>query len=140
MTEPHNQEKAASSPDTGMGAGVAESIGVRNLKIIIVAMPFVFMAGVAAVIAIFGPPGASRGAEEAVAVEPASVEVAAIENSEIVDAAAKSIAVPAGTKPGAMSLDGDRLALRFDGADGSIVVIYDIAEQRVVDQITFANP
>ena len=140
MTEPQNQENVANSQDAGVGAGVAESIGVRNLKIIIIAMPFVFMAAVAAVIAIFGPPGANRGAEEVAAVEAASVEVAAIENSEIVNAAAKSIAIPAGTRPGAMSLDGDRLALRFDGADGSIVVIYDIAEQRVVDQVTFANP
>jgi hypothetical protein len=116
-------------PLSGVG-GIAHSIGARNLWIIILTMPAVFLAAVAAIIAIFGKPG-DETAEEI----PAAVAEAAPAASEI--PAVEAISVPAGAAPGAIALDGDRLAVRIDGPDGTVVVVYDLARGEVVARVPF---
>jgi len=123
-------QSAPQGPGNGIG-GLAQSIGARNLWIIILTMPAVFLVAVAAIIAIFGKP---KGAEDA---EP----VAAIEEdvvAEAVEDLPDTIAVPMQAAPGAIALDGDRLAVRLDGPDGVVIVIYDIAKGEEIMRVPLA--
>ena len=84
----NNHHENEASPAAGVG-GLAQSIGTRNLWIIILTMPAVFLVVVAAIIAIFGKPGRDKAVE---AESPAVVEAApAIESGE-----AAAIIMPAG--------------------------------------------
>ncbi len=117
--------------------GVASMIGTKNLLIAIVTMPFVFLVVVMTIISIFGSPGKDRSAKAPVVNSaPASVAldqpalagqqaVAPIEASLPASAA---IVIPKGASAGAMSLDGDRLAVRIDSENGAVIVIYDLAK------------
>jgi len=130
--EPMDLKKESSS-----FADIAASIGTRNLMIIIVTMPLVFLAVVTVIIAVFGRDDedgvASAPAERAVAVErlaePAPVSAGATPVSPA------AIGIDAGADITAMSLDGDRLALRVDGPTGVSIVIYDIANGAVIQRI-----
>lgn len=121
MNNAENNDQPA-PPSTGLGA-LAQSIGARNLWIIILTMPAVFLVVVAAIIAVFGKP---RSAEEATA-EPVAQPVAAGEPAPIT--------IAADAAAGAIALDGDRLAVRIDGPDGVVVVIYDIAKGEVIARV-----
>lgn len=104
---------------------LAESIGARNLKIIIITMPFVFMAALAVIIALFG--GDKEDADTASALSAAEILASPETN-------AGALTGEAGV--GAISLDGDRLAVRVDGPDGVKIIIYDVATGDVVQTIT----
>lgn len=123
---------ASGPPASGVG-GLAQSIGARNLWIIILAMPAVFLVVVAAIIAVFGKPGAAdRGAKGAETEAPAIEDVAEQTPVELLPS---TIEAPAGAVPGAIALDGDRLAVRLDGPDGVVVVVYDLAKGEVVARV-----
>ncbi|MEO1251555.1 MAG: hypothetical protein AAFW81_04320 [Pseudomonadota bacterium] len=128
---------------------LAASIGARNLMIIIVTMPLVFLVVVMAIIGIFG----NRDAEE---IEPVAARTEIVRSTPVASlseplapgvvaptaaaaAAANAISLPAGAEIGSMALDGDRLALRVDGPDGEAVVIYDLANGAVVQIIPVLN-
>ena len=102
---------------------VAHKIGARNLLIIIVTMPVVFLVVVALIIMVFGSPN-DRQREAA----PASSLVRSMPASQNTDNAKRgqramlavpaangalgaAIALPDGARAGAISLDGDRLAV-----------------------------
>ena len=119
----------------------AASIGSRNLMIIIVTMPLVFMIVVMAIVAIFG-----GREEEPVAAAPAAVRSEPVETlaqpavtlpaAPVLPAnAAGALSLPKGAEAGAIALDGDRLAVRIDGPDGSYVAIYDLTSGAVVQTI-----
>jgi hypothetical protein len=110
--------------------GLAHAIGARNLKIAIVAMPIIFLVLIALIILIFGK------RDTVAPVEAATV----IEESGAVDAplVAEHVALSTGQTPGALALDGDRLAVRIDGPDGVEVVVYDLAKGEVIARIEFA--
>lgn len=127
----------------------AASIGTRNLMIIIVTMPLVFLVVVMAIIAVFGgndddavasvaPPAASpvvRSTPVEVLSEPA---IAGVQSVLPVNAAAP-IALPDGAEAGAISLDGDRLAVRIDGPDGAAIVIYDLTQGAVIQTVPITD-
>ncbi|WP_428406994.1 hypothetical protein [Hyphococcus sp.] len=130
MTETdNNNQQAAGAPAAGF-SGLAQSIGTRNLWIIILTMPAVFLLVVAAIIAVFGKPKK----EDAEIAAPAVVE-----ETTAAPAAASPIALKAGESAGAIALDGDRLAVRIDGPDGVVVVIYDIAKKEEIARIPIAS-
>lgn len=132
----------AAAPAKGSVAG---RIGTKNLLIIIVTMPFVFLAVVMTIIGVFGRPG-----EEKIAAAPASVRstpVDALEQPAGAGARATlptpasmgdvstAIVLPQGVSAGAISLDGDRLAVRVNGDSGAMIVIYDLASKSVIQTI-----
>ncbi len=122
--------------------GIATSIGSRNLMIIIVTMPLVFVAVVTAAITVFGgKDDADQPARETPAVEvlaePEPAAPAATPTS--ISAAPAAINLSPGADVAAMALDGDRLVLRIDGPDGPMVVIYDLAAGRVVQRIPITH-
>ncbi|WP_375202066.1 hypothetical protein [Hyphococcus sp.] len=115
-------------PNTGIG-GIAQSIGTRNLWLIILTMPAVFLVAVAAIIAIFGKPKK----EETAAAAPAAIEGTAPATAS--SAGGAPIALGEGQSAGAIALDGDRLAVRVDGPDGAVVIVYDIVKGEEIARI-----
>ncbi|MEM8936125.1 MAG: hypothetical protein AAGC77_06935 [Pseudomonadota bacterium] len=137
-------------------SSVAATIGARNLLVIIVTMPFVFIAVVLGAIAIFGPPdeesaqaSATSVRSTAVAAAPvvSSVEIAESDEAATtsdalvlpipaaVDSYSSAIVLPEGAATGAISLDGDRLALRVDSEEGSMIIIYDLANKSIIQTV-----
>lgn len=135
QNEPMDLKKKSSS-----FADIAASIGTRNLMIIIVTMPLVFLAVVTVIIAVFG-----RDDEDGIVSAPADAVIVdrlaepALASAGATPASPAAISVDAGANITAMSLDGDRLALRIDGPTGVSIVIYDIAEGVVVQRIPVTN-
>lgn len=119
-----NQPKPKDAPaPSDPGRSLAQAIGARNLMIVILVMPVIFLIAVMTVIAIFGRPGEGRAR-------------AATEARPIVDAAATgAIVLPAGAKIAAMALDGDRLALRVEEDAGEEIVIYDLTRGAVIQRV-----
>src|SRR5262245_46256776 len=109
------------------GAGVlANAIGARNLMIVIVTMPLVFLIVVMATITIVGRPGdrdegRAKGAVHSVPADVAVLEQPAALGRGAAGAASASLlsgdpaplALPRGAKIASMALDGDRLVLRI---------------------------
>ena len=131
-------------------SSVAGMIGTKNLLIIIVTMPFVFLVVVMAIIAIFGNPGddeVSAAAEGAApVVETIAIEEPAAEGQRVVlpipaatDDAVGAITLPAGAEAGAISLDGNRLAVRVESDDGAMIVIYDLTQNTVVQTVPITS-
>ncbi|GJL95065.1 MAG: hypothetical protein DHS20C05_14700 [Hyphococcus sp.] len=133
-------------------SGVAAMLGTKNLLIIIVTMPFVFLVVVMTIIGIFGRPGADE--DRTVEAATTSVRSTAVETLEEPSVAGQrvilpvtastgdlssAIALPAGAQAGAISLDGDRLAVRIDTDDGAMVVIYDLAKGAAVQTIPLTS-
>lgn len=140
-SDPLEFREAAPAPSS-----VAGMIGTKNLLIIIVTMPFVFLVVVMAIIAIFGNPGddeVSAAAETTLpVVETIAIEEPAAEGQRVVlpipaaaDDVTGVIALPAGAEAGAISLDGNRLAVRVESDDGAMIVIYDLAQNTVVQTV-----
>lgn len=125
----YDQQQPNDPPVSGMG-GLAHAIGARNLKIAIVTMPLIFLVAIALIILIFGKKEENAPAEESAAIE----ELAATPAADI----AERVAISAGQTPGALALDGDRLAVRIDGPDGVEVVVYDLSKGEVIARISFA--
>ena len=121
-------------PASGFG-GVAQAIGSRNLIIVILVMPVIFIGGLFAILFMTGKLGGKLDApsEAAAVVEPA-VEGRA--GAPVVSAAPDFTG--SGQGAAGIALDGDRLAVRFDGPDGAEVIVYDLAQERVVARIFLA--
>jgi len=124
----HPQAETPPAPKTGLG-GLAHSIGTRNLWLIILTMPAVFLVAVAAIIAIFGKPKK----DEAELAAPVSVEGTAVAETPPSDRAALSLA--RGEAAGAIALDGDRLAVRVSGPDGEWVYVYDLRDGATIARL-----
>ncbi len=126
-------------------SSVASMIGTKNLLIIIVTMPFVFLVVVMAIIALFGgsddaveaaSPGAVRSVAADALEEPAAnAQRVVLPIPAATDGALSGITLPAGAEAGAISLDGDRLAVRVESEDGAMIVIYDLAQNVVVQTV-----
>lgn len=127
-------------------SSVASMIGTKNLLIIIVTMPFVFLVVVMAIIALFGgsddavetaSPGAVRSVPAAEALEEpaANAQRVVLPIPAATDGALAGITLPAGAEAGAISLDGDRLAVRVESEDGAMIVIYDLAQNAVIQTV-----
>ncbi|MHA7872215.1 MAG: hypothetical protein ACX939_07695, partial [Hyphococcus sp.] len=129
-------------------SSVANMIGTRNLLIIIVTMPFVFLVVVMAIIAVFGrPAGDAAGDDRSAVISTPAAAAPTADNAQRVvlpipaastdaaDAVQGAIALPAGAEAGAISLDGDRLAVRIESEDGAMIVIYDLAQNAVVQTV-----
>ena len=132
-------------------SSVASNIGAKNLLIIIITMPFVFLVVVMGIIAVFGKSDedariADAAAPGAVISTPvASLEEPALQGQRVTlpiaastDELLSGIVLPEGSAAGAISLDGDRLAVRVDSVDGGMIVIYDLAQNTVVKTIPLA--
>lgn len=133
MTNPQNDESGSPAPGFG---GLAHRIGARNLKIAIVTMPIFFIVAVALIIVVFGK---RDGDATEVESETAAIgDSLAAEDAAIDETGPDAIMLGAGSSPGAIALDGDRLAVRLDGPDGVEVVIYDIAKGELIARIPFA--
>lgn len=118
---------------------VAMQIGTKNLLIIIVTMPFVFLVVVMSIIALFGDPKKHKTADAAPA---AALEQPAVAGQRVVlpmpasvAGAPGAIALPQGATAGALALDGDRLAVRVDTEGGAMIVIYDLKQGAVVETV-----
>lgn len=138
MTEQTTQNEAPPPPP---GLPLAQAIGTRNLLIIIVTMPLVFVLVVVATLSVFGRPGAGR--ERAAATTPvATLEQPAARVTLPLAANAGAPApliLPRGGALGAMALDGDRLALRIDTPEGGQIVIYDVVRGVEIQRIEIAE-
>ena len=126
---------------------LAQSIGARNLMIAIVTMPAVFLVVVLAIIGVFGKPKVEQPETAAVAAsvrstevdtlqEPARVSVPVTEPSPAsVNVPVRSVEWDAAPAANAISLDGNRLAVRMMGGNGEMIVIYDLEENQVIQTI-----
>lgn len=139
--------EASPAPETA-GRSLASAIGARNLMIIIVTMPLVFLIVVMATIAIFGRPGADKAqtadAERVVAAvdrsalaQPAPAAPAGViaPSPASLALAPAPLILPPGADITSMALDGNRLAVRIDGKDGGAIVVYDLASGTAVQSI-----
>lgn len=108
-------------PSEGFGS-VAESIGTKNLKIAIVVMPFFFLLVTVVLIAMFG--GKDDAADASAAGFSASPSANLVAGAGLEASVSPAVAPLSGG--GAIALDGDRLAVRVDGPDGIVVLVYDI--------------
>ncbi|MGE0408043.1 MAG: hypothetical protein AB7P23_02135 [Amphiplicatus sp.] len=127
----------------------AEAVGARNLLLIIVTMPLVFLLVVMATIAVFGSPADRKkeAARQDVLSQPVQHYVGALaeetRGARALGATQASmptpslapLVLPREAKIGAMALDGDRLALRVEGENGGEIVIYDLARGATVQRI-----
>jgi hypothetical protein len=138
MSEERPDEMTA-PPLSGI-APLAQAIGTRNLLIIVVTMPLVFLIVVMATLSIFGSPdkrervaAASKGSEMATLEQPApgrvTLPIAASTG------AAAPLLIPQGAALGALALDGDRLAVRIDTPDGGAIVVYDLVRGVEIQRI-----
>lgn len=143
-----NENAGQDDAPAGPFDSIANSLGARNLMIIIFTMPVVFVAVLAAIIMVFGGPDK---AEEA-AAEPNVVRSTLVsENGGNINrtqtnngqravlaipaatgAVAGAINLPTGARAGSIALDGDRLAVRLDTRDGAAIVIYDLERNEVI--------
>ncbi|MEQ1929927.1 MAG: hypothetical protein ABL957_05260 [Parvularculaceae bacterium] len=122
--------------------------GTRNLLVVIITMPLVFIAVVAASLMIFGKPGPERVASEIVRSTPTSdvleqpmlaAGVAAPLAASL--GASAPFVLSAGEDITAMAVDGNRLVLRVKGDSGGAIVIYDLAQGAEVQRIrVLENP
>lgn len=140
-------EAEAPAPLTGVHS-FAEKIGSRNLMIAIVTMPFFFIGALALIIAIAGlpegeePPAPalddSIGASPPLAAPDAPApppQPAALQETPASAVSAAAAPLPSMIPPGGIALDGDRLAVRIERADGDVIVIYDLARGEVVNEV-----
>lgn len=133
MSGPENQPTQDVEGPSKFGS-LAGAIGAKNLIIIIIAMPFVFLVAVLGIIALFGNPNDVSGRKPAANDYEAASENAANDTAALIGDA---VDYPAGAAPGAIALDGDRLAVRIDGPDGVEVVVYDLAKGEIIARVPF---
>lgn len=134
----------------GVGAAIANAIGARNLMIIIITMPLVFLIVVMATLAIFGRPGGDTdGVDESQVVSasaPATLVQPDAAPPELTGVTPPSPAaltldpaplmLPAGADITSMALDANRLAVRVENKDGGgEIVVYDLASGAPVQRI-----
>ncbi len=143
MNKAHNHQESKGeempSPDAAKSSAdsVAAMIGTRNLKIVIITMPFVFLVVVGLIIAVFGRPGESnRTTSDATHMDVATgAGPGALSISNLSLDGSGGVILPKGAEIGSMAFDGDRLALHVDGRAGAMIVIYDLQQNIVVQTI-----
>ncbi|WP_411816582.1 hypothetical protein [Hyphococcus sp. DH-69] len=126
--EPSTSDNTGDDQSTSGFASIAERIGARNLWIIILTMPLFFLAFLVAIIVMFGKSEEEKLAEQEENLIPWTEPA---EESQMAYPAA-----PVGGH-GAIALDGDRLAVRVDGPDGFVVVVYDLAKGEEIARLPF---
>ena len=133
----------AAGPEHGPSAAtsVAAKIGAKNLKIIIITMPFVFLIVVGAIIAVFGKPRSSKADDATVEIAAAAPPAAsaAFADIEYSLAGEGGFNLPAGAEIKSMAIDGDRLAIHIDLENGAAIVIYDLQQDAVIKTIPIAR-
>ncbi len=136
-----DEGEPSAAPAPAQFGNLAGAIGAKNLLIIIIAMPFVFLVVVLGIIALFGNPndGKPVALDDETLLFPDGVPEGANVYAYPTQDGSGSVAVPVGAAPGAIALDGDRLAIRLDGQDGVTVVVYDLAKGEVIARIPFVN-
>jgi hypothetical protein len=149
MTDQQQSPFESVAPAAG-GASLAHAIGARNLMIIIITMPLVFLIVVMATIAVFGRPGdgkeKSAAGERVVAAverptlvqpEPAAPATAGViaPSPASLSVAPAPLILPPGADIASMALDGDRLVLHIDGEDGGEIVVYDLKTGAALSRI-----
>ncbi|MEO1135162.1 MAG: hypothetical protein AAFW68_00965 [Pseudomonadota bacterium] len=158
--DPRNPDAAGGGQEKSFG-DIAASIGSRNLMIAIVTMPIFFLGLVAAIITLFGRPqtdGDTTATEPQMATEhaPGALMDQAKPDQTMPDPALTDqapsmppnpteippLAIAASQTPGAIALDGDRLAVRLDGPEGVVIVVYDLSQREIIARvpITQAEP
>ena len=152
MNDETETKQTEESTPAGAGAPLANAIGARNLMIIIVTMPLVFLVVVMATISILGDPKERRGEDtalEAVRSTPLESSLEALEQPSYAGlsgatpatrASARSIdpsplVIPSGAEIGALDLDGDRLVVRVTGEESDEIVVYDLTRGAMVSRI-----
>ncbi len=135
--ETHAADNVSPPGEAPSAGSVAQMIGTRNLLIIIVTMPFVFLAVTAAIIALLGrsKEDAALAAPDAPMTASALSAVASTPSQVQLDALAAGIALPAGASVGAIALDGDLLAMRLDSEAGAMIVIYDLSQEAILKTV-----
>ena len=101
---------------------------VRLLKIAVVTMGLMLLAGLGAVIVGMIYQASKVGKKPVSAADPAALE------SGIADAGA--LTVPEGSKVSSMALDGNRLAVHLTTPEGGEIAIVDLTTGRVLSRIT----
>lgn len=101
---------------------------VRLLKIAVVTMGLMLLAGLGAVIVGMIYQASKVGKTPVSAASPAALE------SGIADAGA--LTVPEGSKVSSMALDGNRLAVHLTTPEGGEIAIVDLTTGRVLSRIT----
>ena len=101
---------------------------VRLLKIAVVTMGLMLLAGLGAVIVGMIYQASKAGKTPVSAASPAALE------SGIADAGA--LTVPEGSKVSSMALDGNRLAVHLTTPEGGEIAIVDLTTGRVLSRIT----
>lgn len=141
MSDDPRAHESDETPEPSGMASLAGAIGTRNLLIIIMTMPLVFIGILVAIIMVFGGPNKDERARNASAVVSTPIDAGDVTDEAPVALPASAgvlgaaIALPEGAAPGAISLDGDMLAVRVSGGDGDAVVIYDLTQNRVVQTV-----
>lgn len=135
---PSGEDRSAFNAPPTSADSVAAMIGTKNLKIIIITMPFVFMAAVAVFIAVFGRPGERANAAMQTSLQSESVAPESLGGLSIpplpVDGS-DGIVLPKGAEIGSMAFDGDRLAVHVTVPGGVMIVVYDLQKNIVVQTI-----
>ena len=122
---------------------LAHAIGTRNLMIIIITMPLVFLIVVMAVISVFGRPGTDRQPGVApMAAAPAGLEMldqplqpATGPSPASLALAPAPLVIPEGAAITSMALDGDRLVMRVEGVGDGELIVYDLGRGSVTQRI-----
>lgn len=114
VTEP--QDPTAPSPRT-----------VLVLKIIVVGLAVLIVAGLAAVVWRIMHLASARPAATAAATAPASASAALAERARL--------ALPDGAEIGAVALDGDRLAVHYRSSAGNGIAIMDLVSGREIARV-----
>jgi len=150
MTDEDKRPFEPVAAPAGTGASLAQAIGARNLMIIIVTMPLVFLVVVMATIAVFGRPGGGKDAGADLGIARAGGERGTLaqpgpsaQGSTGVTAPSRAsltldpapLVLPPGAEISSMALDGDRLVLSVDGKDGGEIIVYDLAGGAMVQRI-----
>ena len=138
---PDGEDTAGSGDAPSAATSVAAMIGTKNLKIIIVTMPFVFLIVVGAIIAIFGKPRGSQASDsnvEIAAGAPPAVTPGAA-RIDVSASGAGGLNLPAGAEIKSMAIDGDRLAIHLSLESGAAIVIYDLQQDAVTKTIPVAK-
>lgn len=150
MTDDDRSPLAPHGAPTAIGAWLAQAIGARNLMIIIVTMPLVFLVVVMATIAVFGRPGAGKDAGADLSMARAGGEretlaqpgPSAQGSTGVIRPSPASLTLdpaplvlPPGADIASMALDGDRLVLSVEGEEGGEIIVYDLASGAMVQRI-----
>ena len=139
------EEAGAPAPPPTAFHAFAERIGSRNLMLAIVTMPLFFLGALVVIIALVGLPEDDPAAPSDTDAVLEALSAPPVAAAPIAEASPAEVAAPPPTPSalgavalipaGGIALDGDRLAVRIDTAEGQVIVIYDLARGEVIQQV-----